>query len=125
MPVDFLTDKHAAAFGRFVESPPQADLERVFLLDDADWELVEIRRGAQNKLGFALQLTTVRYLGAFLVDPLDVPTAVVDFLATQLGIDDASCVKSYVERPKTPYEHQWEIRRVCGYREAAEEVGEF
>lgn len=128
MPVDFLTDEQAAAFGRFAGCPPQAELERVFLLDDADWELVGARRGAHNKLGFALQLTTVRYLGTFLADPLEVPSAVVDFLAAQLDIVDASCVKSYTERTKTPYEHQWEIRRVCGYRdftEAVDQVDEF
>jgi hypothetical protein len=34
----------------------------------------------------------------------------VEFLAEQLGIDDASCVKKYVQRPQTPYEHAWEIR---------------
>jgi Domain of unknown function (DUF4158) len=46
------------------------------------------------KLGFALQLVTVRFLG--LLDPVDVPTVVVDFVAGQLGIDDPSCVKRYM-----------------------------
>ena len=31
-------------------------------------------------------------------------------------IGDASCVKKYVHRPQTPYEHAWEIRDQCGYR---------
>ena len=35
------------------------------------------------KLGFALQLVTVRCLGLFLEDPLDVPAVVVDFVARQ------------------------------------------
>jgi hypothetical protein len=34
----------------------------------------------------------------------------VEFLAEQLDIGDASCVKKYVRRPQTPYEHAWEIR---------------
>ena len=31
-------------------------------------------------------------------------------------IGDASCVKKYVQRPQTPYEHAWEIRDRYGYR---------
>jgi hypothetical protein len=36
-----------------------------------------------------------------------VPWSAVEFLAEQLGIDDAPCVKKYVQRPQTPYEHAW------------------
>lgn len=65
----------------------------------------------------ALQICSVRYLGLFLEDPLDVPWLVVEYLAEQLGISDPSCVKTYVERAKTAYEHSWEIRRRFGYHE--------
>lgn len=37
-------------------------------------------------------------------------------LRGQLGIADASCVKKYVGRTQTPYEHAWEIRERRGYR---------
>jgi hypothetical protein len=43
--VDFLTDDEAAAYGRFVGSPSQADLERVFF-DDEDRALVRRRRAS-------------------------------------------------------------------------------
>ena len=86
------------------------------MLDDADLELIAERRGDHNRLGFALQAATVRYLGMFLEDPLEVPWPVVEYLAGQLGIADASCVKRYTDRPKTAYEHAWEIRQAYGYR---------
>ena len=61
MPVEFLTDGEAAAYGRFVAAPSQADLERVSFLDDEDRKLVGLRRGEHMKAGFALQLVTVRW----------------------------------------------------------------
>ena len=115
MPVEFLTDEQAAAYGRFVEEPTRPELERFFYLDDVDRELIGQRRGDHNRLGFALQMCTVRYLGLFLADPLDVPWSVVEYLAGHLGVADASCVKRYTDRMKTAYEHAWEIRDAYGY----------
>lgn len=68
-------------------------------------------------MGFALQLGTVRYLGTFLPDPLDVPWPVVEYLAGQLGVADVSVAKRYAERLPTQHEHAREIRQVYGYRD--------
>ncbi|WP_432763093.1 DUF4158 domain-containing protein [Actinomadura xylanilytica] len=69
----------------------------MFFLDDEDRALVGRRRGEHMRLGFALQLVTVRWLGTFLEDPLDVPGVVLEFVAEQLGVDDPSQVKRYTE----------------------------
>lgn len=63
VPVEFLSDQEAAAFGRYGGSVPQADLERFFFLNDGDRLLVAGLRGDHNRLGFSLQLATVRYIG--------------------------------------------------------------
>ncbi len=115
MPVEFLTDEQAEAYGKFAEEPTRPELERFFFLDDEDRKLVAKRRGDHNRLGFALQMCTVRYIGLFLEDPLAVPWPVVEHLASQLEIEDVSCVKEYTERLKTAYEHAWEIRDAYGY----------
>jgi hypothetical protein len=49
-----------------------------------------------------------------------VPTEVVAYLAGQLDIADASCVKAYLEREKTRLEHQREIAREYGWRNFAD-----
>ena len=116
MPTRFLTDEQLATYGRYgAQLPDQAVLERFFFLDDVDRDLVAKRRGDHNRLGFALQLVTVRHVGAFLGDPLDVPLVVLEHVAAQLGVVDPSCVKRYTERAKTRLEHQWEIAEVHGY----------
>ncbi|MFI5635042.1 DUF4158 domain-containing protein [Streptomyces sp. NPDC051664] len=118
MPVEFLTDEQAASYGKFNEEPTRPELERFFFLDDEDRKLIAKRRGDHSRLGFALQMCTVRYIGRFLPDdPLDVPWAVVEYLGEQLGIEDVSCVKQYTERKPTAYEHAWEIRDAYEYHE--------
>ena len=116
MPVEFLSDEQVGAYGRFTGELSAAEVERFFYLDDADRNLIARRRSDHHRLGFAVQLGTVRAVGRFLEDPLDVPWPAVEFLAGQLEIGNASCVKKYVQRPQTPYEHAWEIRDRYGYR---------
>lgn len=115
MPVEFLSDDQAVAFGSFADEPTRPELERFFFLDDEDRKQIAKRRGDHSRLGFAVQLCTVRYVGLFLDDPLAVPWSVVEHLAEQLEIEDVSCVKEYTERLKTAYEHAWEIRDAYGY----------
>jgi TnpA family transposase len=100
-------------YGRF-GTLSRVELERFFYLDDEDRRLIAARRRDYNRLGFALQVVTVRQLGMFLADPLDVPPELIDYLAEQLGIEDSSCVKQYTERKKTKLEHAWEIQREYG-----------
>jgi TnpA family transposase len=98
VPVEFLADEQAAAYGAFAEVPMRSELERFFYLDDVGRDLIALRRTKSHQLGFALQLTTVRYIGLFLEDPLNVPWPVVEYLAEQLRIEDPSCVKDYIRR---------------------------
>src|SRR5207248_4618738 len=117
MPGEFLTDAQEQAYGHFVGPPSNQQLSRYFHLDDADRERVNVRRGAHNKLGFALQLTSVRFLGTFVAEPTAVPSSVVAYVAAQLGIRDVACLADYAARPTTAWEHAAEIRRIYGYRD--------
>jgi Domain of unknown function (DUF4158) len=125
VPVEFLSDEQAAAYGHFLGPPTREQLERFFWLNDTDRSQARRRRRDATALGFGVQLGTVRFLGTFLADPVDVPWPVVLFVADQLGIADPSCVKDYGSRPMTAYEHQWEIRREYGYSDFTEHAEEL
>lgn len=128
MPVEFLTDEEAAAYGTYQGVPSRAEMEKLFFLDAADKALIAKRRGDHNRLGFSLQLTTVRYLGLFLPDPLTVPGEVVAYLAEQLEISDPGCVRQYTERRTTKFEHADEIRAKFGlvdFEEREKELREW
>jgi TnpA family transposase len=125
VPVEFLSDAEAAAYGRYGGVPSRRELDRVFFLDDADRELIDERRGAANRLGYALQLTTVRWLGTFLPDPTDVPPGVLAYVAHQLKIEDPSCVARYLDRRRTRFEHAEDIKAAAGLRDFAAVNDEF
>ena len=126
MPVMFLSDLEAASYGRYGGSVPQADLERFFYLDDAGQALVAGLRGDHNRLGFSVQLTTVRYIGRFLADPLEgVPAEVTGYLAGQLQIADPSCVKKYAQRQQTHLDHAGKIRKALKLKDFAQVEAEL
>jgi TnpA family transposase len=118
MPVDFLTDEQERRYGWYAGEPTQAQLARYFHLNDADLELIGRRRGEHNKLGFALQLCAVRFLGTFLEDPTDVPPGVAAYVANQVGNTNLNNLEGNLERyrqAESRWDHTEEIRVGYGY----------
>lgn len=115
MPVEFLSPEQSRRYGRFAGEPSPQQLARYFHLDDADRAHVDLRNKDHTRLGFAVQLGTVRFLGTFLDDPAAVPTNVAAYMAAQLGIADPGCLAHYTARATTAREHAAEIQRIYGY----------
>jgi hypothetical protein len=98
MPVEFLTEEQQHRYGRYTEEPSPLQLARYFHFDDRDRQLINRRQRDHTRLGFAIQLGTVRFLGTFLPNPTAVPDNVVTYVANQLDLEDPDCLSQYASR---------------------------
>ena len=85
MPASIFSETELARWARFPEEIPGDDLIRAFTLTGADRDLVAIRRGAANRLGLALQLCALRYLGFVPRNLSAAPRSAACFVADQLS----------------------------------------
>jgi TnpA family transposase len=124
MPVSFLTYAQRESYGRFTAAPSQDEISRFFHLSDDDLALIADLRGDHNRLGFALQLTTLRFLGVFLENPAAVPEEILQALMRQLNITDARCVQAYGDA-RQYRRHATEIQERYGYRDFTDPIVGF
>ncbi len=115
MPVEFLSDEQAARYGRYHVDPSPEQLARFFYLSPADVQFLAPYRLPHTRLGCAVQLCTLRFLGTFLPAPTQVPAVVVRTLATQLQVQVDDWHARYT-RPNTIYDHQAQLVAYLDYR---------
>src|SRR5665213_2177253 len=115
MPVSFLSPAQRERYGRYDGDPSAEELARYFHLDEADRAAIAGKRGEHNRVGYALQLTTVRFLGTFLEDLSTVPIAVLQTLRRQLGLSGPDPLVDYAQGEQR-WEHAEQIRTEHGYR---------
>lgn len=116
MPVSFLTEDQERRYGCFSGEPTLDQLARHFHLDDTDRAFVAEHRGDHNRLGVAVQLGSVRLLGAFIDDPAHVPASAVRFAADQLMIPNSSDLMTRYGASVNRWRHGGRIRERYGYR---------
>ena len=85
-----LTDAERTRLNNFPVVVEENDLSAFFTLTDADLNQVRDQRGDSNRLGFALQLGALRYLGFCPDDLKAAPDVVVHYLARQLNVAAAT-----------------------------------
>ncbi|RLV57826.1 Tn3 family transposase [Parashewanella curva] len=125
MAIDFLSDEQKAQYGKFHEVPNEAQLARYFHLDESDKEFISIRRGEHNRLGIALQLASLRFLGTFSKDVTTLPLVVKRYVAKQLSIKSVRVLNKYAIREITQFEHNGAIREKYGYHEFSTGMWQF
>ncbi|XKH38573.1 DUF4158 domain-containing protein [Azospirillum doebereinerae] len=99
---------------RLLGIPADRDaLARRFTLTPSDQDFVLTRRGAANRLGFAVQLALLRHSGhalAQIEEPLD---ALVAWIATQIHVP-AHLFTAYARRPQTMTNHARQLAAMLG-----------
>ena len=90
------------------------DLIRRYTFSESDLSIIRQRRGAANRLGFAVQLCYLRYPGIVLgVNQLPLP-ALLHLVAGQLRVPVERWAE-YGERPQTRREHLVDLQTIFGF----------
>ena len=113
-----------AGYGRYTSEPSEDQLHRYFQFDDRDRKRIAVKKGKHNRLGYGLQLSTVRFLGTFLPDPLEVPDNVLAYVARQLDLPVQPAKLARYRNGETKWDHRAEIQGQYGYK-AFSNVPEF
>lgn len=113
MPVQLLTSEQIAQYGHFAGEPSQIQLTRYFHLDDRDLKNVRSFYADHTRLGFAVQLGTVRFLGTFLTDLDEIPSSVISNVAKQINVE-AEAFVNYGKRSQR--RHKQVICQLYGYQ---------
>jgi hypothetical protein len=82
------------------------------------------RRGDHNRLGFAVQLCTARFLGSFPEDLTETPATVISTLSRQLSIGQPGCFVDYCTG-RQRWDHTVEIRERVGYVDFSDQATQF
>jgi TnpA family transposase len=92
-------------------------LIRHYTIDAADRLECQLRRRPHNKLGFAIQLCVIRQTGRLLGEDEQPPSAIVEYVADQLGVDPRS-YSIYAHRAQTWFEHSRYLTNYLGLHTA-------
>lgn len=126
MPPRFLSEAERQNLNEFPTNIETHDILSHFFLSPSDLEQIALQRGDHNRLGFALLLCSLRYLGFFPNNLQLTPVNAVDYLAEQLKLS-AQALENYGQRDQTRREHQQVIMTYLGFRglQAADESDLF
>lgn len=125
MPVNFLSPTQHQNYVHYPNDLSPELIVSHFFLDDQDKEWIARKRSDSNRLGYALHLVTVRFLGAFINDLANIPLEVVARVASQINVTNfKNCLKTY-QNGKNRKRHIAEIKARYGYKEFTEKGSRF
>ncbi len=118
MPVNFLSEAERERFNSFPADLSSDDLIAFFTLSENDLQQIPKTASATNRLGFALRLLLLRFLGFQLLDVSKIPQTVVKYVAGQIAVSSEE-IASYGERDATQTAHRQAVENYLGFRHPA------
>ena len=118
MPVSFLTQSERERLQSFPKEISPEDITAFFTLSPTDLAIIRKQHGDYNRLGFALQLCLLRYLGFFPSNIIDLPKEIISYVATQVKVTTDELSK-YGKRNQTRTVDFQAIQEYLGFRKAS------
>lgn len=115
MPVSFLSEAERERFNSFPTDLSTDDLIAFFTLSESDLRQIPKTTTPPNRLGFALRILLLRFLGFHPADLTLIPKSVIEYVGSQVGAE-AEQIESYAERGATRTVHQRAIEKYLGFR---------
>ena len=112
---EVLTPEQRLLFTTISDNLSIQEMSRYYALSAEDINFIRRHRGADNRLGVALQLCSLRFPGRMLMQMTAISEQVVVYVAEQLNLP-ATAFARYGERRGTPYDHLQNICEQYGYR---------
>jgi TnpA family transposase len=91
------------------------DLRLHYTLSENDLSIIRSKRGAHNRLGFAIQLCYLRFPGQAMNLEAEPPAELLAYVAQQIQVNPNAWTE-YAARDETRREHAIELQSIFGYR---------
>ncbi len=104
------------AYGQYQGNPTTGQMQAYFTLEARDRQLIRNCRTNSTKVGMAVQLCTLRFLGTFLEDLSLVPENVILHVQAELGLQNVD-FKKYTNSNDARLDHRQLIVKHLDFRE--------
>ncbi len=118
-----MTEDSSTRISSRAQLPEELDVEEIskyFVLSQSDLAEILECRGTTNKIGFSVQLCSLRWFGYLLPDLRNVPPAIIERLMQQLELDGQVDLSEYPQSENTRTGHQERIRAYLGFQKCDE-----
>jgi TnpA family transposase len=111
---ELLTPEERLQYMKISTTLSEWELGTYFTFTQYDLDIIKRHRREYNRLGFAIQLCVLRFLGWTLSDIKEIPQVIINYVANQIVVDPTN-YQNYFNREATKYEHLEEIREEYGF----------